>query len=107
MTEIEKLYTKQKYDFEQLKVQQQNQTVRVDENSKIEIRNLQNELQSSKANNEELKKHLDASKVNENKLLDYQQQVENLESAQKQLQQQVEDQKVKNNVRNFLSSSSS
>lgn len=98
LAEVEKLFSKQKYELDQLKQQQQTQNERVDENNKIEFRNLQNELQSYKANVDELNKKLEANNSNENKLLEYQQEIEALQSAQQQLQQQIEEQKVKNNV---------
>ena len=48
--DVEKLYTVQKYDLEQLKIQlvDQEKSNHAEEKSKIEIRNLQNALDSSK-----------------------------------------------------------
>lgn len=111
--ELVKTCQQQNYEAEQLKAQvgelqvKQKQAAAVmvattaantqaEESSKVEIRNLQNALDSSKTELTVCRSELVDYKA---KLADHEQQAKELRAREEELQKQIEQQKAKNNVR--------
>lgn len=90
-SDIEKLYTRHQYETEQLKIKltEQQKSVHLDETNKVEMRNLQNALDSSRA---ELNSNRNETNDNKNTINELQAQIKELKSNICNFNQQSEEQ---------------
>lgn len=100
-SDIEKLFTRNQYETEQLKIKlsEQTKSAHLDETNKVEMRNLQNALDSSRA---ELNSNRNESNDNKNTINELQAQLKELKSNICNFNQQSEEQSKQVNELNVI-----